>query len=458
MMAAMMAAMTTEGKATVTDTKPRRDYGAGGMYQRADTGRWVAVIEAGWTARGTRRRVTVTGKGCPGGCAPRCHHRADIKRKLRDKRNEIERDGHTDASARTTVKGWSETWLPMVERSLTPNAYTATASAVRRWIIPTIGHKRLDALNPGDVRAVADAQRKAGRTSSTQRRTHSVLKSMLKAAVDEGHAVPQRVLAVKPPPRSVSDRDAIPSDDAHKIIDAACRLPSVSRWLAALLQGMRQGEALGLTWDEVDLDAETITVSWQLQTLRYRIPRDRTSGFRIPDGYEARRLDGAMHLVRPKSRAGWRVIPIIDPMRVALEQWRTVAPASPHGLVWPTADGRPTYYKADDADWYALQDAAKVRHSSGRHYTIHEARHTVATLLLEAGVDPAVVTAILGHSSILTSRGYQHVRTHSTREGLERVAEALGLPQLLSAYASQRGTDGSTDLNAGSSTRRSSSR
>lgn len=457
-MAAMMAAMTTEGRAAVTDSKaPRRDYGAGGMYQRADTGRWVAVIEAGWTARGTRRRVTVTGKGCLGGCAPRCHHRADIKRKLRDKRNEIEREGHTDASARTTVKAWSESWLPIIERSLTPNAYTANASAVRRWIIPTIGHKRLDALNPGDIRAVADAQRKAGRTSSTQRRTHSVLKSMLKAAVDEGHAVPQRVLAVKPPARSISDRDAIPSDDAHAIIDAACQRPDLSRWLAALLQGMRQGEALGLTWDEVDLDAETITVSWQLQALRYRIPRDRTSGFRIPDGYDARHLDGAMHLVRPKSRAGWRVIPIIDPMRAALEQWRTIMPPSPQGLVWPTETGRPTYYKDDDAEWYALQDAAGVRHSSGRRYTIHEARHTVATLLLEAGVDPAVMTAILGHSSVLTSRGYQHVRTHSTRKGLEQVAEALGLPQLLSARSLQ-GTAVSTDSNDGSSTRRSSSR
>jgi integrase len=114
-------------------------------------------------------------------------------------------------------------------------------------------------------------------------------------------------------------------------------------------------------------------------------------------------------------------------MHSALTAWRELAPPSPHGLVWTTPDGGPIYYKVDDAEWYALQEAAGVQHPNGRHFTIHEARHTTATLLLEAGVAPEVIIAILGHSSILTSRSYMHVNQAPAREALEKVAERLQL-------------------------------
>jgi integrase len=102
-----------------------------------------------------------------------------------------------------------------------------------------------------------------------------------------------------------SDRDAIPVDDALKILAAVADQRDGSKWVAALLQGMRQGERLGLTWPLVDLEADvpTFDISWQLQPLPYKVKRDRTSGFRVPDGYEARQLEGRMHLVRPRPRA-----------------------------------------------------------------------------------------------------------------------------------------------------------
>ena len=60
-------------------------------------------------------------------------------------------------------------------------------------------------------------------------------------------------------------------------------------------------------------------------------------------------------------------------------------------------------------------------------YLLHEARHTTATLLLEAGVDTAIITAILGHSSIVTTRGYQHASQALARRALDDVAARLGL-------------------------------
>lgn len=415
--------------------RARRDPGMGSLYQRSSDGIWIGTIEAGWTETGARRRVTVSAKT-----------EAAAKRKLRDKRAEIERGGLPVVGARVTVKSWAEEWLGQAERTMRPGSFATARSSINLWVIPTIGHKRFSALTPGDVRAVAQKQRAAGRSSSTELRTHSVLMTMLKAAMLEGHPLHPRVLATKAPTKAVSDREAMTVEQALAILPWAGELHHGSRFLAALLQGMRQAECLGLTWPAVDLEANTITVEWQLKPLPYKVARDRSSGFRVPDGYEARRLSltptvdaegnevaptGAMHLVRPKSKAGYRVIPIVPVMREALLKWRErsaeLIPSNPHQLVWPNLNGAPTYYKVDDEEWYGIQQAADVQHPAGRLFTIHEARHTTATLLLEAGVDPTVIVAIMGHSDILTTRGYQHVRTDRAMEALEKVAARLEL-------------------------------
>lgn len=393
----------------------RQEYGEGSFYQRAD-GMWIGSLQAGWTERGTRRRITVSSRD-----------EATARRKLRDKRREVEREGVTNVSARATVKSWADEWIKLEERTLAPKAYNASRSAVTKWIVPTIGHRRFEMLTPADVRKVANAQRAAGRAGTTQLRTHSVLMKMLKAAHLEGYPVPSRVLSVEAPGKNLNDRKDIPLDQALGILRQVAELAHGSRFVAAFLQGLRQGEALGLTWERVNFEANTMTIDWQLQPLPYKIPRDRTSGFRIPDGYEARQLKGALHLVRPKSSSGWRVIPMVPWMRSALLAWQAVAPVSPHGLVWPNPDGSPKVSKVDDAEWYALQAAAEVAHPSGRTYTVHECRHTTVTLLLEAKVDPAIIAAIVGHSSIISRRAYEHVNQAPALDALTQIAARLEL-------------------------------
>ena len=170
-----------------------------------------------------------------------------------------------------------------------------------------------------------------------------------------------------------------------------------------------------------------MTIEWQLQPLPYLDRSDRAAGFRVPDGYEARQIEGRMHLVRPKSNAGLRVIPLVPVMAGFLDEWRRVAPPSPHGLVWPAADGGPRSTVDDRAEWRALQDTAEVRHPSGRYYHGHEARHTAATLLMQMGVDESVRIAIMGHSSIAVTRGYEHLDVSQMAEALQRQATLLEL-------------------------------
>lgn len=397
----------------MTRERKRRQYGTGSVYHRARDDRWVGTIEAGYTKTGARRRIVVTAKT-----------EVEAKARLKAKARELARDEESTAT-RATVRSWAEQWLTITERTSTPNAHTTDRSAVHAWIVPAIGHRRLDQLTPADVRAVRTAVTEK-RSTSTALRYHGTLMRLLKAARAEGYPVPARVFDVDPPGKAVNDRQAIPLVDALRILEVASHLPHGSRWVAALLQGMRQGECLGLPWDEVGPD--TLTVSWQLQALPYLDKRDRSKGFRVPDGYEARQLDRRLHLVRPKSKAGWRVIPLVPVMADALTRWRAVCPDSPHGLVWPALDGSPADEVEDREEWEAIQQAAGVWHPSGaRFYTGHEARHTTATILMEMGVPESVRIAIMGHSSIASTRGYEHVDVTMARAALAQVAERLQL-------------------------------
>lgn len=417
--------------------KKRRQHGTGGVTFDPTKQRWIGTVEAGVTAKGTRRRLKVSGRT-----------EAEAKAKLKEKQRQIAAEGLPveGASARVTVATWAKTWTERRQHEVRSSTMSNDVSQVRRWVVPTIGHVRLEQLTPAHMRAVTAAILSAGRAQSSALRAQVVLKKMLRDAIVEGYRVPQRILQMPNPEKNVTDRDAVPLIDAHAIIRAAGDLgPEGSRWVAAFLQGMRQGECLGLTWDCVDFERKTIDVAWQLDALPYRIPRDRASGFRIKPGTPHRHLTGRWHLVPPKSKSGTRVIPMVPWMEAALLAWREIAPLSPHRLVWPAANGSPRDDKDDSVAWYALQDVAQVArvdeapHASGlrlderggplvgRRYALHEARHSTATLLMEAGVSNTVITAIMGHSSIVSSQAYLHASREMTHQALDGVAGRLGL-------------------------------
>lgn len=402
----------------------RRGQGDGSVFPIDGGRRWRAQVFKGYGPTGARLYRTKTART-----------QADAKRLLRDMLREAHTGDTTTLSRAATVKSWSAEWLTQRSRELRPKPYETLAGHVVRWIIPTIGGRRLDQVTPSDLRAVGRAVTAAGRSDTTAHHVQAAARQMLKAARAEGYPVPTRVLEVSSPAMGSSDRDAIPLPDVAAILRAATVLPHATRWTGAFFQGIRQGEACGLTWSCVDLDAGLIDVSWQLQELRL-MDRDRpTLGYRVPAGFEMRHLTGGHHLVRPKTTRGRRLVPMIPAYVEQLAAWRAASPDNPWGLVWPHRDDRPGRGNplprsgaVDRREWYALQDAAQVAHvdgAIGRRYTVHEVRHTTATALLAAGVDPHVVTAILGHSTITTSRGYQHVSQTMAREAMAAVAAHL---------------------------------
>lgn len=397
----------------------QRRKGTGSIYQNS-RGQWVAAIEIGWTERGTRHRLTL-----------KARTESEVRARLAEAQRRISTEGVTASFASITIKRWSEQWLEQRQRTVRPGTYVSDRSAVKRWIVPTIGHLHLDTLTPADIRKISAGQEEAGLALPTMQRTHAVLGKMLTDAVAEGYQVSQRARETGGPGVGPSRRQALSQEDTMRIIAVAANRLDASRWGAALIAGLRPAEALGLTWDKVDLKAATMTIAWQLKALPYVEARNPESGFRLPRGFESRHLVGAYHLVRPKTRAGIRVVPLTPWLVEALAVWQQSAPISPFNLVWPREDGSPRSAEYDRAQWYEIVDLAGVsltdEDGRTRRPLLYEARHTAATLLLAGGIDDTTIKAVMGHSTMLSTQAYLHSDQSRSRAALVASAKLIGL-------------------------------
>jgi integrase len=135
-------------------------------------------------------------------------------------------------------------------------------------------------------------------------------------------------------------------------------------------------------------------------------------------------------LVKPKSRAGLRTIPIPTQLVQHLKAHRAYHETErlnagsewrDRDLVFCQPNGLPIDPSADYRAWRALLIKAEVRRAR-----LHDARHTAASLLLQQGVPARVVMEILGHSQVgLTLGTYSHVAVEVAQEAAQRMDNAL---------------------------------
>lgn len=403
----------------------RRARGEGGLRQRSD-GYWAATVEIGHnpeTGRRQRREIV---------------RKTQAEALAEKRRTERQRDDYgTVSPARLTVGEWLHTWVEDVAQ-VKPSTRTGYRSTIRLYLEPTLGRIQLARLTPDDIRrmhATVASRRHGGRNLSpdTVRRAHRVLSAALTAAVHEGKLVSSPAGRMRPPRAPEAEAAVLNAEQTKTLMQCTWNDWDGMRWALALLTGMRQGEILGLEWARVG--NERIDLSWQLQRLPYRhgcggtcsvtragsCPR-RELDVKPDDEYE--QVDGGICLIRPKSDAGKRVIPMIPEMRAILaEQARRQRDAGLEPrFVFTRRDGRPVDYSSDNAAWHRALVAASLP-----SIKLHSARHTAATLLLEAGVDGRVVQQIAGHSTVAMTRRYQHVSTALASEGLGAVAALIGL-------------------------------
>jgi integrase len=394
----------------------RRDKGSGSVYQRASDGRWVGTIDLGYDARGKRRRKTVSAKTKPAAV-----------RKLADAQKDLARHGIT-ASKVATVKTYLEEWLTTIR--VKPTTLATYRNTVRNYLIPALGRRRLDLLEPRHVRDMLIWMEKEGQAPATINGAHRVLRAALSDAVND-QRIPRNVAKnVTPPSATGKETASLTATEGRTLLRSLpITDPLAARWAVALLLGIRQGEALGLEWDRLDLEEGTLHLSWQLQRIPYRHGCDGTCGKKragscpqraldVKPDFEYRQVDGALCLTRPKSQAGWRVIPLPAFVVMALRNHHDAHGAALNGLVFTRDDSRPYDPSDDNATWHDALKAAGLP-----QIKLHAARHTTATLLLELGVDPKVIQAILGHSTVVMTRAYQHASITMQRAAMDQMGD-----------------------------------
>jgi integrase len=397
-----------------------REYGAG-TIDRLPSGRWRGRVS---TPDG--RRVAVTRDT-----------EDEVRRELRRLAGKVAA-GEPVASTQHTVRSWLAVWLEEARPNLSPRTYEHYEACIRLYINPVLGRRRLTELKPEHVTAMVRTMQDRGLSPATAARARAVLRRALKIAQRYGH-VAVNVVTLTDPPRQVEpERPHLTADQARAVLAAAAQDRLRARHHVALYLGLRQGELLGLRWQDVDLDRGTLAVRQQLQRMPWKhgcqhpapahgkaAACGRTRGADCPQ-----RHSGGVVASTPKSKAGRRVLPLPQVLRAELAAHRQRQElerehAGPlwddHGLVFCQPTGRPL-----DKSWDAKAWRALLVRSGAPAMGTHAARRTCATLLLEAGVDPRTVAEIIGHSSVaLTMNVYQQTGEAILRHGTDAAAAAL---------------------------------
>ena len=302
---------------------------------------------------------------------------------------------------------WQATFLEASNRARSTK--TMHAGYCKTWIIPTIGHIRLDRLTVADVNRLMLAMRDAGKADATRRNCYTTLRKSLDDAVLSGLLASNPAHKVSQPRAKRQEARFLTTDEASRLLTGAdgLRYAAVLRFI--LGTGLRRGEALALRWEDIDLERGTARVKGSLV-----------------------RQKGGLVVSDTKTETSRRTV-ALSPAIVTLLTRHKAAQAAERlqagslwndsGFVFTTATGAAV---EPQNLLRTVRSAAKRAGLAG--VKVHTLRHTYATTALLHGVPLKVVSVNLGHASItITADIYGHVTDDAARAGAEAVAAALGL-------------------------------
>jgi integrase len=364
----------------------RRTYGDGSIYQRKDK-RWVAYLRL---PDGRKRFVYGD-------------TRRDVSKRLSEAAL-AQRQGLLPTGPNQTLAQYLERWLEdRVKPSVRPNTYYSYDLNVRR-LLPYIGRLKVADISPEAVQNAYGALLRKGLSARSVEQAHTVLHRALRQAVLWGLAMRNPTDAVTVPRGARREMRTLTEDQVRHLFEATEDDRLHALWVLLATTGLRLGEALGLKWTDIDLDARTAVVQRSVQ-------RERRVGFMF---------------VEPKTGRSRRSVPMATGTVNALlahhtrqtkerlaagELWNDL------GLVFSNPTGGHLWATSLNSVFHNRLRAAGLP-----DLRIHDLRHTAASHLLTRGVHPKVVQELLGHSTItLTLDTYSHVVPSLTRDAADQM-------------------------------------
>jgi len=351
----------------------RRGNNEGSIHQRANT-TWRAQV----TIQG--QRLSYTAKS-----------RRECQDWIRKTHDQID-NGMTYASTKKCIADYLFGWLMSEKSVMRKSTWDHYNQLTQSYITPKIGQVMLKDLRTEHTQALYNSLINQNVGFYTIRKIHILLHSALQKAVETGIIARNPASYAHPPEAPVSEKGILNESQVNQFLVSIMG----HRWEAlfhlAIVTGMRQMELLGLKWDDLDWIRQTIRVERQL----------------------ARPDKTGMRYLPPKTRFGKRTIALGEKTIQILrnhynyqhrEQQRTGIKWVEHGLIFSNSIGGPINPRN------LLREFKKLLTNAGLpDIRFHDLRHTAASLMLNNGIPPIVVSRRLGHSKAsITLDVYGHL-------------------------------------------------
>lgn len=369
----------------------RGAQGSGSIRKRSD-GRWEARFTAGRDP-GTGRQVQKSIYGTT---------QAEVRKKLQAVTAAIDEGAYTSPSP-LSVGAWLDIWVAEYLPDVKPRTAQSYRATVEGHLKPELGAVKLSALTAPQIQAVYNRLHNGGLSPKTIKNLHGVLHKALEQAIEIGYIRFNPARACKLPRVEKAEIHPLDEREIAAFMEAVKGHPFEAVYLTTLFTGMRESEVLGLTWNNVDFEAGTLTISRQLQ-----------------------RIDGEYRFTTPKNGKSRRITPapfVLDVLRNQRKrqaEWQLKAGTAwqnENNLVFTNETGRNL-----SAQTVYLQFKKAVAAIGRPDARFHDLRHTYAVAALESGDDVKTVQENLGHhTAAFTLDVYGHVTEKMKAESAARM-------------------------------------
>lgn len=378
----------------------KRGNGEGTIWQR-DNGFWAGQISYPDPGTGKNKRMSFSGKT-----------RKEVQQKMERARQQLA-NGLLAEPNKITLGSWMDTWLDQYARAKQrQSTWELHQQTITKHIKPALGGVELRKLQPNMIQKLYNDKLQGGRldgksgglSTRTVRLIHCLLNQALEQAVKEGLIPRNPAVATTPPTVKYREMSPLTPEEVSKFLPVIQNDRLYAFFLLAIFGGLRRGELLALTWDDMDLEAGTVRVTKSMS---------RTKG-------------GGIQINEPKTSKSKRSIVLPEEVTKELRRHKTRqneeklkwGPAyQDQGYVFSLEDGRPL-----DPRNIGHYFSRLLENNGFRHVRFHDCRHSAAVLMLTAGVNIKVVQEYLGHANAaLTLNTYSHVTTQMQQEAANKL-------------------------------------